>query len=117
VVGLFFCFIRKRDSENREEICLYSFKDKDFIKRQISEINPDVIVACGKDGIVFRMVWRIMNDNVLFSNDNDTEYFVRIKGEPISVFVSYHPSLRLKRQEEDAAAAIVAISKRLKDRR
>jgi len=101
-------------SENREELCLYSYKDKDFIKRQISGINPDVIVACGADGIVSRMVWRIINDNILFSNDNEAEYSVRLKGKSVPVFVSYHPSLRLKKQEEDAAAAIVAISKRLR---
>ncbi|MEQ1776118.1 MAG: hypothetical protein ABL891_20255 [Burkholderiales bacterium] len=101
-------------SENREEVCLYSFKDKGFIKEQISEINPNVILACGKDGFVFRMIWRIMNDEICFPSDIGKSFYLSLHGKAVPVFSVYHPSLRLKRQEDQAANEIVEIQRKLK---
>lgn len=99
--------------ENREEVCLYSFKDRKFLKDQISMINPDVIFACGKDGVVARMVWRIMNDNICYCAGNKREFKIRITKKDVPVYTAYHPSLRLKRQERTAAMVIKNIAKRL----
>lgn len=101
-------------SEDREEVCLYSFKDRDFLRKQIQSINPSVIFACGKDGFVARMVWRIMNDEIFCPIRNEEKFCVTGSRGEIPVFGVFHPSLRLKRQGEDAAAMISSIAKNLK---
>lgn len=101
-------------AENREEVCLYSYKDRRFIKSQILDIKPDVMFACGKDGFVFRMLWRIMNDEICFPTDNDGMFHVTLRGRSVPVFSVYHPSLR-KPDEDKAAVQIANISKRFRD--
>lgn len=103
-------------SENREEICLYSYNDREFIRKQIELINPNVIIACGKDGLVFRMLWRIMYEKgkICFPAAITKEFLVCIQGRNIPVFCTYHPSLRLKKHEGEAAATITDISRRFK---
>lgn len=100
-------------SENREEVCLYSFQDKHFIKEQLDGIRPDVIFACGKDGFVFRMLWRIINDEVCFRPENENSFKAVIHGRIVPIFSTYHPSLRLKRQKDEAADMMKGIRKRL----
>ena len=101
-------------SEDREEVALYAFKDRKFLREQILDINPSVILACGKDGFVARMVWRIMNDEICCPVGSADSFSVVVNERTIPVFSVFHPSLRLKKQEEAAAAMISNISKRLK---
>lgn len=101
-------------SENREEVCLYSFKDREFLREQIRNINPSVIFSCGKDGFVSRMIWRIMNDEMCCPLGKAESFNVTVSGREIPVFSVFHPSLRLKRQEDDAAAVIRDILKKFK---
>lgn len=93
-------------SEDREEVCLYSFNDRKFLREQIMHISPSVIFACGKDGFVLRMLWRIMNDEMCCPIGKVKSFGVTVPGRMIPVYSVFHPSLRLKKQEDEAAAVI-----------
>ena len=80
---------------NLERISIFAWNDREFIKKQVGIISPDIIVTCGESSN--KIFWWIVQNN-LFSNPSDKTYIFN----DMHVIPANHPSLRPRKNEEMA---------------
>jgi hypothetical protein len=95
----------RKENENKESndnILKEQFdKYKDLLKAQITELNPDIVVVCGKignEGIFGKVIMEIFNEKLDEKDQGEKE--IDLNGKKVKFLFSYHPATPGKTYED-----------------
>lgn len=71
----------------------YLERDKDFIKKEIELLNPDIIICCDGPGTIYKNLLRLFDEK-----NNDSKHCIGKIREHTLVINTYHPSARGKKK-------------------